>query len=81
MPNSTSHCFLPMYLHTGDTPSMTELLSLKGKTRSINIATEISTKWYEVGTALLNDTTGVLMPEIEETCRRDTRRINYEILR
>ena len=69
-----------MCLHTGDTPSMPELLSLQGKTRSINVAREIGTDWYEVGTALLNDTTGAIMPEIEETFQRNIRRINIEIL-
>ena len=59
---------------------MTELLSLQGTTRSINIAREIGTDWYEVGTALLNDTTGAIMPEIEETFRGNIRRINLEIL-
>ena len=60
---------------------MTELLCLQGKTRSINVAREIGTDWYEVGTALLNDTTGAIMSEIEETFRGNIRRMNIEILK
>lgn len=67
--------------HAGDTPTMTDLLSLQGKTRTINVANEIGKYWYEVGTALLNDTTGAIMPEIEDTFRGNVRRINLEILR
>lgn len=60
---------------------MPELLYLQGKSRSIKIARDIGTDWYEVGTALLNDTTGAIMPEIKETFQGNIRNINTEILR
>lgn len=59
---------------------MPELVSLQGKMRDINITREIGTGWYEVGTVLLNDTTGAIVPAIDETFRGKVHRINCEIL-
>lgn len=60
---------------------MTELINLKGKTRSINVLKEIGVKWRYVGTALLKDTTGAIMPALDQTYRGDTETISFEILR
>ena len=60
---------------------MTDLINFKGKTRNIIIPREIGVSWRYVGTALLNDTTGAIMPALDQTYRGDTEAINFEILR
>ena len=64
-----------------DIPVMTDLISLKGETRSINVPKEIGINWFYVGTALLNDTTGAIMPALEQAYHSNLERINFEILR
>ena len=64
-----------------DIPAMTDLINLKGKTRSIDITMEIGVKWRDVGTALLNDTTGTIMPALNQTYSGNVSRVNFEVLR
>ena len=72
---------LTVCFNSGDIPAMTDLIDLTGKTRTINVPKEIGVKWFYVGTALLNDTIGVVVPALDQTYRGDTERINFEILR
>ena len=60
---------------------MMELTRFPGKSRRINIVEEIGNKYDIVGTALLNDCAGTIVPGIETECLKNPRRINMEILR
>ena len=65
---------------TDDKTILPELLSFQGKTECINIVEKISTKWQMVGTTLLDDRDGTIMPGIKMSCLNDMDQINMEIL-
>ena len=71
----------PPLPHPPDPPELTQLLNFPGKMLSINVAREIGVKYQVVGTALLHDRTGVIIPAIVETCQGNVERITIEILR
>ena len=62
-------------------PTMPEMTALKGRTRDINIVEGIGAKWDNVGTALLDDTYGTIIPAIALEHSNNAERINREILR
>ena len=59
---------------------MPELMSFQGKTECINIPQEIGLQWRVVGTILLDDKTGNIIPAIARENRDNAFDINYEIL-
>ena len=59
---------------------MPELTDFPGKTRYFNIATEIGIQYYMVGTALLNDERGAIVPTIVSEHRGNAEQINMDIL-
>ena len=76
----TDTLVLPCYA-TDQTPGLPDLINFKGKTRKINIATEIGTKYKFVGITLLNDHRGEKVAAIHHKCMRDLEETNLEILR
>ena len=60
---------------------MPELLSFQGKTECFNVAQEIGIQWQVVGTILLDDKNGTIMPAIAEQFGNNVQNINTEILR
>ena len=60
---------------------MPQLLHFPGRTRTINVAREIGVQYQLVGTALLDDTRGTIVPAILETCHHIIERVNTELLR
>lgn len=59
---------------------MPELIGLQGKTERINIAQDIGIHWYMVGTALLDDKRGTIMPALAQQFGNDAQRISTEVL-
>ena len=59
---------------------MPELTALQGKTECINIPQKISTNWRVVGTLLLDDKAGTIVPAIAREYRDNATEINSEIL-
>lgn len=59
---------------------MPELIGLQSKTESINITQDIGIHWYMVGTALLDDKKGTIMPALAQQYGNDAQRINTEVL-
>lgn len=59
---------------------MPELIALQGKRESINIAQKISVHWQMVGTALLDDKDGTIVPAIAQTLSNNVDAINMNIL-
>ena len=59
---------------------MPELIGLQGKAERINIAQDIGIHWYMVGTALLDDKKGTVMPALAQQYANDAERINTEVL-
>ena len=66
---------------TGDKPTMPQLLSFQGKTECFNVAQEIGIQWQVVGTILLDDKNGTLMPAITKEFANNAQDINTEVLR
>ena len=66
---------------TDQKPTMPELTALQGRTQHINIAQEIGVQWEMVGTTLLDDRNGTIIPAIAQECGNNVERINTEILR
>ena len=60
---------------------MPELTDFPSKTRHFNIATEIGAKFHAVGTGLLNDERGTVVPAIVLENRGNAEQINMDILR
>ena len=60
---------------------MPQLLHFPGRTRTINVAREIGVQYQLVGTALLDDTRGTIVPAILESCYHNVERVNTELLR
>ena len=59
---------------------MRELIDLPGKTTHFNIAERIGMKYIFVGTALLNDDSGDVVPAIVSEHRGNAEQINMDIL-
>ena len=59
---------------------MPQLIGLRGKNKSINIAEAIGDQWRMVGIALLNDNSGTIVKSINEEFRGNAQNINLEIL-
>ena len=59
---------------------MSQLTNFPGKTRHVNIAVEIGVNYSAVGTALLNDERGTLLPAIVSEHRGNAEQINMDIL-
>ena len=59
---------------------MHELTDFPGKNRHFNIATELGIKFYYVGSALLNDKSGTVVPAIVLEHRGNAEQINMDIL-
>lgn len=62
-------------------PGLTDLISFHGQRRIINISAEIGMQYHVVGTILLNDSTGVILPQIVAEYMNNTEAINLEVLR
>ena len=75
--NGADHPLYP----TDQKPTMPEMTALQGRTRDINIVEGIGAEWDMVGTALLDDKDGTIIPAIARDCGYKSERINMEILR
>ena len=60
---------------------MPQLILFKGKTKRINVAREIGIEWWDIGTVLLNDENGTIMPAIAKEFRDNAQDINREVFR
>ena len=56
------------------------MISFQGKTECINLVQEIGAKWRMVGTTLLDDRKGTIMPAIAKSHGNDADDINVEVL-
>ena len=59
---------------------MPQLFSLQFKTKHINVAEEIGVQCRVVGTILLNDENGAIMPAIAQQFGNNVQNINMEVL-
>ena len=66
--------------HADDKATMPELISFQGTTECINVAQEIGIQWWIVGTTLLDDTKGTIMPAIAHQFGNNALLINMEVL-
>ena len=71
---SLNHCFIDKQ------PTLIELVRFRGRERRINVPQEISTKYFQFGTLLLEDANGARVSNIEHKHRGDVEQINMEIL-
>ena len=62
-------------------PDLTNLTCFHGRSRVFNVAAEIGMQYFLVGTALLNDRSGAVVPQIAAELLGNAERINMEILR
>ena len=60
---------------------MPQMTIFQSKSRNIDIVEGIGIKWEKVGTALLDDKDGTIIPAIAEQYSYNVERINMEILR
>ena len=60
---------------------MPELTALQGRTQHINIVEGIGVEWMMVGTTLLDDKDGAIVPAIAQQYANNTKFIILEILR
>ena len=60
---------------------MPQLIGLRGRDKTINIAEEIGDQWRVVGIALLNDESGGIVRALAKEFRGNAQDINLEILR
>ena len=70
------HSFPP----TDQKPTMSQLISLQGRTQHVNIVEGIGVKWMMVGTTLLDDKDYTIIPAIAQKHGKDPELINMEIL-
>ena len=78
----TDYTYTERFHRMYDRPTMNELQFLKGRERhSVRIIKRIGNQYSELGTYLLNDEFGVLLPTIETGANRQVKAINYEIFR
>ena len=59
---------------------MPELTALQGRTETINIVRRIGVQWTMVGTTLLDDKDGTIIPAIADQHGNNADRINMDIL-
>ena len=59
---------------------MSQLTALQGKTRHIDIVEGIGVKWAKVGTTLLDDRDGTIIPAIAHQHGNNVELINMDIL-
>ncbi len=76
---SSDHATCPA-ITVDQTPTMPELVRLKGERQLHNIFKEIGTRYSDFGTLLLEDNTGAVIQGLETRCGNDSVRINREIL-
>ena len=69
-----------LLLYAGN-PDLTNLTCFHGRSRVINVAVDIGMQYFLVGTALLNDRSGAVVPQIAAELLGNAERINMEILR
>ena len=69
------------FFYADHKPTMPELTDFPGKTRHFNIAAEIGIKFHAIGTSLLNDEQGYVVPAIVSEYRGNAEQINMDILR
>ena len=62
-------------------PNLINVISFPGKSGSINILQQISTKYFMFGVSLLNDETGAEVSAIVTKYHGDAEQINLEVLR
>ena len=67
-------------LFTGGQPTLIELVRFRGRDRRINIPQEVSTKYFQFGILLLEDTNGARVRNMEHKHQRDAEQISMEIL-
>lgn len=65
---------------TDQRPTIPELIEFPGKKECINIAEEIGVDWRMVGSSLLDDKYGKIMPAIAEKYRNNASDINMDVL-
>ena len=73
--------YCPCYPMQTIPPTLPQLTGFPGKTRHFNIAVEIGAQYHAVGTALLNDDRGVIVPAIVAQNINNIVFINMDILR
>ena len=66
---------------TDQKPTMPEMTALQGRIRAVNIVEGIGAEWDKVGTALLDDKDGTIIPAIAREHGNNAECINTEILR
>ena len=66
---------------TDQKPTLPQLTAFQGRTQHINIAEGIGVKWMMVGTTLLDDKDGSIIPAIAQQYGNNAELINMEILR
>ena len=81
MPLHEGMIFCYLAPHTDAIPTLPLLLCFPGRNRTINVAQEIGVQYQLVGTALLDDTRGTILPGIRAACLAVTDDINIEVLR
>ena len=78
----TSHTYTSHHTSADSKPNLQNLMFTgKDGTRVINVAEEISDKFFEFGVQLLNDTSGAYVRSIDKRLRGDCTAINREILK
>lgn len=65
---------------TDDRPTLSQLITFQGKSKRINVAQEIGPKWQAVGSVLLDDRDGTIMPTIAQKFGSNAQEINMEVL-
>ena len=65
---------------TDQKPTMPQLIGLRGRDKTINIAEAIGVQWRVVGIALLNDESGGIVRALSKEFRGNAQDINLEIL-
>ena len=81
--NRARHCTEAgqcLFPPTDQKPTLPELSNLQGRTGHINIVKGIGVNWMMVGTALLDDKDGTIIPAIAEQYGNNAQRINMDIL-
>ena len=77
---STFLFFTSYFYTTDDKPTMPQLLSFQGKTECFDVAQEIGIQWRVIGTILLDDKNGTIMPAIAQQFANNVQDINMEVL-
>ena len=75
------HVISVFIVFADENPNLVNLISFPGKSGSINIPQQISTKYFMFGVLILNDETGAEVSAIVTKYHEDAAQINLEILR